>query len=72
MVEHYGKVEVPIKGALHVKLTNPVSVQGWSIIWKLIDEKIPKKIKLFFYLVNIVFMKIFLILFFFLVYIKDL
>jgi hypothetical protein len=24
MVEHYGKVEVPIKGALHVKLTNPV------------------------------------------------
>lgn len=24
MVEHYGKVEVPIKGALHVKLTIPV------------------------------------------------
>lgn len=24
MVEHYGKVEVPIKGALHVRLTNPV------------------------------------------------
>lgn len=25
MVEHYGKVEVPIKGALHVRLTNPVA-----------------------------------------------
>lgn len=24
MVEHYGKVEVPIKGALHVKLTHPL------------------------------------------------
>ncbi len=24
MIEHYGKVEVPIKGAQHVKLTNPV------------------------------------------------
>ncbi len=28
MVEHYGKVEVPIKGALHVKLTIPVGVTG--------------------------------------------
>lgn len=26
MVEHYGKVEVPIKGALHVRLTNPVGI----------------------------------------------
>jgi hypothetical protein len=26
MVEHYGKVEVPIKGALHVRLTNPVAI----------------------------------------------
>ncbi len=26
MVEHYGKVEVPIKGALHVRLTIPVPI----------------------------------------------
>lgn len=26
MVEHYGRVEVPIKGALHVKLNNPVPI----------------------------------------------
>jgi hypothetical protein len=25
MIDHYGRVEVPIKGALHVKLTNPVA-----------------------------------------------
>ena len=26
MIEHYGKVEVPIKGAQHVKLSTPISV----------------------------------------------
>jgi hypothetical protein len=26
MIEHYGKVEVPIKGAQHVKLIHPVPV----------------------------------------------
>jgi hypothetical protein len=32
MIEHYTKVEVPIKGAQHVKLTNPVPRPQGSII----------------------------------------
>jgi hypothetical protein len=28
MVEHYGKVEVPIKGAAHVKLVMPIQANS--------------------------------------------
>ena len=28
MIEHYGKVEVPIKGACHVKLLMPITISA--------------------------------------------
>ena len=27
MIEHYSRIEVPIKGALHVKLIKPINIQ---------------------------------------------